>query len=50
MMKKNKYRLHKWSIIWHREGQGGFAGQDVEVTSIALLTKWLFKLFIEYGI
>jgi hypothetical protein len=38
-MKKKINQLHKWSIICHRKRQGGFAGRDVEVTTIALLTK-----------
>jgi hypothetical protein len=41
---KKKFRLTKWSIMCLLKDPGGLGIQDLNLTNIALLSNWLFKL------
>jgi hypothetical protein len=44
---KNKYILVKWIVVCRPKDMGGLGAHDLEVKNLALLGKWLFKLFTE---
>jgi hypothetical protein len=47
---KKKYHLVNWQIVCIPKDQGGLGVLDLEKMNIALLAKWLWKLFNEHGI
>jgi hypothetical protein len=44
---KKKYHLVNWQTVCLRKDQGGLGILDLEKMNIALLAKWLWKLFNE---
>ena len=44
---KKKYHLVNWKTVCLPKDQGGLGVLDLEVMNIALLAKWLWKLFNE---
>jgi hypothetical protein len=50
IVKKNNYRLTKWSVVCCPKDQGGLGIQDLEVKNTTLLGKWLFRLLTEDGV
>jgi hypothetical protein len=47
---KKKYHLVNWQKVCMPKDQGGLGVLDLEKMNIALLSKWLWKLFNEDGI
>ena len=45
---KRKYRLSRWDIICGPKEQGGLGIENMEVKNKGLLSKWLYKLSIEF--
>ena len=39
--------LTKWDIICRPKDQGGLAIENLDVKNKCLLSKWLYKLFVE---
>ena len=46
---KNKYHLVKWQTVCMPKEQGGLGIIDLDLMNIALLSKWLWKMFNETG-
>ena len=46
---KKKYHLVNWQEVCLPKDQGGLGVPDLEIMNIALLSKWLWKLFNENG-
>ena len=48
-VQKRKYRLDKWNILCQPKDQGGLGIHNLDIKNIALLSKWIFKLFTTHG-
>jgi len=46
---KRKYRLAKWDILCQPKEQVGLGIQNLKLKNIALLSKWLYRLFTTDG-
>jgi hypothetical protein len=49
IVRRKKYLLAKWNVVYRPKDQGWFCIHDLEVKSREILGKWLFKLMTKDG-